>query len=66
MYASLNWLRELCPFEGGASEVAKALSEEPFAKELLRLQMLADMGEGGKVIVLDAQNPGTDVALRES
>ena len=37
-------------------EVAKALEEEPFARELLRLQMLSDMGAGGKIIVVDSKN----------
>lgn len=48
------------------ASVAKVLEDQPFARELLRLQMLADMGEGGKVIVVPAvQDPATDVALRE-
>ncbi len=47
--------------------VAKALSKSPFARELLRLQMLADMGEGGKVIVVDAKSENAkNTALRES
>ena len=49
------------------AEVAKVLEAQPFARELLRLQMLADMGEGGKVIVVPSDNPnGMDMALRES
>jgi uncharacterized membrane protein YqiK len=35
--------------------VAKELEQHPFAKELLRLQVLADMGAGGKIIVIDSQ-----------
>ncbi len=47
--------------------VAKELEEVPFARELLRLQMIADMGEGGKVVVIDAkESAGKDMALRES
>ncbi len=36
-------------------EVSKALDAAPFARELLRMQMLTDMGEGGKVIVVDSR-----------
>lgn len=35
--------------------VARELEDQPFARELLRLQVLADMGAGGKVIVVDSQ-----------
>jgi len=35
-------------------EVAGALKASPFAQELLRLQVLSDMGAGGKVVVVDA------------
>ena len=35
--------------------VSKELEETPFAQELLRLQVLADMGAGGKVIVIDSK-----------
>lgn len=48
------------------AKVAGVLEKQPFARELLRLQMLADMGEGGKVIVVPASESGTDVALREA
>ncbi len=48
------------------AEVARAIEGQPFAQELLRLQMLSDMGEGGKVIVVPAGATGTDVALREA
>jgi len=48
------------------AEVAQVIEDSPFAKELLRLQMLADMGEGGKVIVVDGQSSPTDIALREA
>ncbi len=48
------------------SRVASVLDKQPFARELLRLQMLADMGEGGKVIVVPSKMEGTDVALREA
>ncbi|MCB9777447.1 MAG: SPFH domain-containing protein [Alphaproteobacteria bacterium] len=34
--------------------VAKEMEDQPFARELLRLQVLADMGAGGKVIVIDS------------
>lgn len=49
------------------AEVAKALASDPFAKELLRLQMLADMGEGGKVIVIDAKDTtqAKGIAMKE-
>lgn len=48
------------------AKVAEVLESSPFARELLRLQMIADMGEGGKVIVMDSQEPaGRSVALRE-
>jgi len=48
------------------AEVAAVIENSPFARELLRLQMLADMGEGGKVIVVDGQSSPVDIALRES
>ena len=35
-------------------QVAAALDPSPFAQELLRLQVLSDMGSGGKVVVVDA------------
>jgi len=38
--------------------VAAAIADSPFARELLRLQMLSDMGEGGKIIVVDAKSEG--------
>ena len=49
------------------AEVSKALANDPFAKELLRLQMLADMAEGGKVIVIDAKDSAQakGIALKE-
>lgn len=37
------------------AEVGAILKNEPIAHELLRLQMLSDMGEGGKVVVIDAK-----------
>lgn len=37
-------------------EVARTLDGSPFARELLRMQVLADMGTGGKIIVIDSQN----------
>lgn len=40
------------------AEVGNALQEQPFAKDLLRLQMIADMGSGGKVIVVDSNHSG--------
>ncbi|MEZ4323116.1 MAG: SPFH domain-containing protein [Myxococcota bacterium] len=36
--------------------VAKELEGAPFAQELLRMQVLADMGTGGKVIVIDSKS----------
>lgn len=36
--------------------VAREMDDQPFARELLRLQVLADMGAGGKVIVVDSHN----------
>jgi len=48
------------------AEVAKAIQGVPFAQELLRLQMLADMGEGGKVIVVPAGVDTHGLALSES
>ncbi len=44
--------------------VADAIADSPYAQELLRLQMLADMGEGGKVIVVPANASGTALALQ--
>jgi len=46
--------------------VAQQLEGSPFAKELLRLQMVADMGQGGKVIVVDSQAPTLGPALSEA
>ena len=46
--------------------VADAIADSPYAQELLRLQMLADMGEGGKVIVVPANASGTALALQEA
>jgi len=49
------------------AKVAEALEGAPFARELLRMQMLADMGEGGKVIVVDSQVEGArQAALAEA
>ena len=39
-------------------EVALTLAENPFGQDLLRMQMLTDMGEGGKVIVVDSRSLG--------
>lgn len=39
------------------AEVGAILKNQPIAHELLRLQMLSDMGEGGKIVVLDTNNP---------
>lgn len=36
--------------------VAKEMEDHPFARELLRLQVIADMGAGGKIIVVDSHN----------
>ncbi len=50
------------------ARVAKVLEDKPFARELLRLQMIADMAEGGKVVVVDAkdESAGKNLALRET
>lgn len=40
------------------ANVAAILQNSPFAKELLRLQMLSDMGSGGKIIVVDSDSKG--------
>ncbi|MEM9192281.1 MAG: SPFH domain-containing protein [Myxococcota bacterium] len=37
--------------------VATELQHVPFARELLRLQVISDMGEGGKVVVIDSEHP---------
>ncbi len=36
--------------------VAKELDDHPFARELLRLQVISDMGEGGKIVVIDSHD----------
>jgi len=36
-------------------QVANNLERSPFARELLRLQVLSDMGSGGKVVVVDTE-----------
>lgn len=41
------------------ANVSGILDESPFARELLRLQMIADMGAGGKVVVVDAKSDMT-------
>jgi|ETNmetMinimDraft_26_1059896.scaffolds.fasta_scaffold64664_1 uncharacterized membrane protein YqiK len=44
-------------------EVSQALESNPFARELLRLQVIADMGAGGKVVVIASDAPnGTSLA----
>lgn len=48
------------------AEVAAVIADQPFAMELLRLQMLADMGEGGKVIVVPANSDAQKLALSEA
>jgi hypothetical protein len=35
--------------------VSASLADDPFAQDLLRLQVLTDMGEGSKVIVVDSK-----------
>lgn len=40
------------------ANVASILQNNPFARELLRLQMISDMGSGGKVIVVDSESKG--------
>lgn len=44
------------------AQVANILNESPIAHELLRLQMLSDMGQGGKVVVIDAHPASAGVA----
>lgn len=44
------------------AEVERMLETRPFARELLRLQMIADMSAGGKVVVIDSQSPSVGVA----
>jgi hypothetical protein len=39
------------------AQVAQILDGRPFAQELLRLQMISDMGVGGRVVVVDTKNP---------
>ena len=43
-------------------EVSEILKTSPIAHELLRLQMLSDMGEGGKVVVIDAKSETRSLA----
>lgn len=40
------------------ANVSQILSDSPFARDLLRLQMISDMGAGGKVIVVDSKTDG--------
>lgn len=44
------------------AEVGRILKDEPIAHELLRLQMLSDMGDGGKVVVIDSRNGNAGLA----
>ncbi len=44
------------------AEVGAILKNEPIAHELLRLQMLSDMGEGGKIVVIDAKGDTSGLA----
>lgn len=49
------------------ARVSEVLESAPFARELLRMQMLSDMGEGGKIIVVDSQADGArQAALGEA
>ena len=47
------------------ANVEAVLEGSPFAKELLRLQMISDMGSGGKVVVVDSQSPTARTALEQ-
>lgn len=38
------------------ARVSASLKDDPYARELLRLQVIADMGSGGKIVVLDAHS----------
>ena len=40
------------------ANVGAILDKQDFAKDLLRLQMISDMGSGGKVIVVDSSSSG--------
>jgi hypothetical protein len=46
--------------------VARELDAHPFARELLRLQVLSDMADRGKVIVLDGRASLADLATSAS
>lgn len=48
------------------ANVASLLDDSPFARELLRLQMLSDMGAGGKVIVVDSHSTSSGSAASEA
>ncbi len=48
------------------ANVAGVLEGSPFARELLRLQMLSDMGAGGKVIVVDSQTSTTSEPVQKA
>ena len=45
--------------------VEAVLDGSPFARELLRLQMISDMGSGGKVIVVDSHSTSAKQALEQ-
>ena len=53
--ANLDKARNQMEVAKQLAEVGKILDDSPIAHELLRLQMLSDMGEGGKVVVIDAK-----------
>ena len=54
--ANLDKARNQLEVARQLAEVGKVLESSPIAHELLRLQMLSDMGEGGKVVVIDAKS----------
>ncbi|HPY19673.1 MAG TPA: SPFH domain-containing protein [Polyangiaceae bacterium] len=65
--ANLERARNQLAIAQQLAAVAAQLEHSPFARELLRLQMIADMGAGGKVIVVDSQSPSAKaVAMQAS
>lgn len=57
--ANLDRARNQLEVARQLSAVSSELERAPFARELLRLQMISDMGAGGKVIVVDASHEST-------
>lgn len=61
--ANLERARNQLKIAETLSALEAEMANAPFAREMLRLQMIADMGTGGKVIVVDTQSPATSAAL---